>query len=351
MKYTNFPIKSTIEDYDTCIIKSVSFLKKNYPECSIFKVGGENIKLGISDIDLLIVSKEKFSANKLYLRNYPLKYIKNGILMHEFFSVDEVTFKNLHRITSYNLHPLVYGKNYKGLEIDAPSKIDQLYKMVYYLVANYPMNFCSFEIEGSINIKRSLTKLKKLFNFEELIKTVFNRDIQFIPSNFRKELNYILGNYSDLDDDLIARSTEKLMRQAQTVCFDLFQIFESESKQYFEISNNNNLEINGNNLVFSDEWKSKLYDEEYYYLPKNAAVIITVLNELDEKFLKSIKYSQIDTDFDGFIEIGKVLNNYLEFCAISQVNQLIVDLDFTLPGYNSFKYKAYQFGRSILRRE
>ena len=346
-QFYNYPKINTVSEYDTCIIKSLKYLTKKYPNCDIYKVGGENIKKGISDIDLLIVSDNKFEGNHLYLRNLPIRYIKNGILLHEFFAVDESTFKHINKLTSYTLQPLKYGKGKKLYPFNSTNKMHNFYKLTYYMIINYPMNFYLWENENKINVRKSLTKLKKLNNFEQLFKEVFKTERNILPEKFKEELNDLLENYMLQPVEVFNLRLYNLLKQAQLVCVEIFKFYEEFSSEYIQIKEDNYLTINGWKISFSDTWKSNLYDSTTFYAPRNLAVFSTMLQRIDKKFLKSISFSTPNVNIKEFEEAGNIMNDYLLFCEKSHLNQLIVDINFNIQGYNSFKYKFYQIMKNI----
>ncbi len=350
LSFYNSPKSPSIHDYDNCVIDSVKYLIKKYPNASIFKIGGENIKKGISDVDLLILSYTNIDGNHLYLRNFSSNYIKKGILLHEFFAVDVDTYINLNKITSYNLQPLVYSKVYALPKLKKSSPLFDFYKLSYYLVINYPMNFYAWEKDNKINIRRSLTKLKKLTNFENLFKNVFDEKINFLPQSFVIQLNDTFENYSVLNKREIENQVIDLLYQAQEITNDIFNAYEEYSLKFISIKNEHHLKINGYHINFSDNWRQDLFRDNTYFAPKNLAIFNSIFNQIDPKFKTNIEYSKIETEITEFNEVGQILNNYLSFCDNSNLNQLIVDINFEVGGYNSLKYRIFQLLRNLKRR-
>jgi len=343
IKFHHYPIALSMKNYQDAFAGSVSYLKKTFPESSIFKVGGESIRLGISDLDFLILSHNPINGNKLYLRNFPKLCLRNGLLLHEAFGVDAQTYAWLNRLTSFKLD-LVYGNKDKlHPEILETDSIFNYFKLSYYLVVNYPMVFLEWKGKNEIHVRRTLTKLKKLFNLEALIQTCMGPTSRIMSDDFRSELTLLINEHNQYSPSMIQKKILYLLNEALEVIREAFSVFEELAHELGYATNiETSARIRGKQLEFSNRWKKCLQTRDIYHLPVSLGGFNQIFSHINSKFLSNISYSSSPVEIPAFEEISRVINQYLNYCEKSHILQLIFDIDFSVAGHNSRQYRFYQ---------
>jgi len=341
----NFPKTISVFQYQKYYEMVLEHLKLKFSECQIYSLGGKYLKPGISDLDFVILAKDEIDGNDLYLRDMPYLPRKYGALTHEPFGIDVNTFKWLKRITSYEMKRVYPETDMFGIEDEVlpPEKKYELIILALYLVANYPMNF--FELRKEvIDIRRSITKLKKLLNIEKQFKKAFQlSDDKIINDLFKERLLNCINNIDQNDAAKLKSEVIWLLQNVDEVVETIFESFEENSIKYFGLHlENSNLSFKKYNLEFSDQWKNCLFKDGVYFLPKNLSLINAVFRNIDKRFLKNIGVGDSDFDFPECTSAGQAINEYLRFCDKSHILTLIFDYDFSIKGHNSLKYKIFR---------
>jgi len=344
-KAYNFPKDLSLKHFKECNDLTLKQLIKYYPESEIYKLGGKHLNPGISDIDFLIVSKEVINGNHLYLRNFPKVCLNTGILVHEPFAVDKSTFKWIKRLTSYELELVYEAENEIHSDtkpLDA-NKIHDLLKLVQYLVVNYPMNFIEYLNDRNINVRRSISKLKKLLLIEKLFRSVFEINNGTLDESFKAELIELTDNHSSFSRDELKNKVRELLNDGVDQLKNIYSEYESRSTEQFNLNLGNGfLRFKNYNIEFSDNWKQNLYQNDIYYMPRNLGIINTLFLNIEENFLKNIRFSKPDVHFDEGDTLSVAINDYLKYCNESKLLTLIFDIDFSVKGHDSLKYRVFR---------
>ena len=336
--YNDPDFSLTRQDYDTAAEYCLDYIRKKFPDVDVYQVGGLNIVPGISDLDYLIVSQKVINGNDLYLRKILNNSIKKGILIHEFFAVDHTTFKNLYKLTSFQLTPLITTFS-KLQQIESGNSTQHLFQLMYYTIMYYPVLFVNVMRSWQINTKVMLSQLKKILYFETYFKQVSGSTISLVNDEFRNVI-----------DETINMADQYGLHEKMNICFNYIDEFVRTvfteldryiRSNYNEISDQGFIESNKAKIRFSNHWKDQLYDEQYFYMPSSFHLFNLVLSGVQPEFLNSINFSQNKSEVKEFMEIGASISHYLNFCNQSNIAQLIFDMDFSIKGHNSGIFRIY----------
>ena len=349
-KFYNHPKKISIEQYNTCFEQVLEYLLLNFKECTIYKVGGTRIQPGISDIDFLLVHSGKIDGNGLYLREFPRKARRLGVMVHEVFAVDVDTFQWIKRLTTYDLQELHRSHNEKDLLILADQPFYKLMKLVMYIVVNYPMNFISPLELKSVDVRRCLAKLKKLLHIDKLFLQTFN-NVSFLNPDLAEEIINISNKVNELNEKHLNEWILNLIQKGNEAVYLMFEVFEEQSKNEFDLNlKSSNINLNGINIDFCSNWRTKTTHIDKYYMPANLSVINQLLCLINSHFLSNSYIPKADTEFSEMNDLGQVWNNYLESCNQNNILTLITDMKFSMVGHNSLKYKVFSHLGNIKRQ-
>ena len=344
-KFYNYPKSLSTEDYDRCQAKVLEQLIEFYPRSTIYKVGGKEINPGISDLDFLIVNEEAINGNLLYLRNFSRAHYRSDILIHEAFAIDTFTYQWISRLTSYSLE-LIYSKDEDGnaeLSILPTNKYYEVIKLAYYIVANYPMNFNEYRSTGSIDVKRTISKLKKVLKIESIFREIYNTEVKLIEDDARSQLIDLPNNHQLYSREKVAATLETLLEQTDDTVNRIFENFvELARKTFNQTFSDNFLNFKNYKIVFSDEWKTHIYNDGVYYLPPSLSIINLMFTGINDKFLKQIEFGNIELDISEGDSISNSINSYLNYCDNSNILNLIFDINFSVRGHNSLQYNFYR---------
>ena len=341
-QFFNYPKPISLEQYYSCYQQVLNYLVRNFPACTIYQVGGERIQPGISDVDFLLVNDGTIDGNKLYLREFPLKCRNMEVLVHEPFGIDMTTFKWITRLSTYQLKEVFKG----GQKVDTSFILDdqpfyKLIKLAMYVVVNYPMNFTTV-IEGRrVNVRRTLAKLKKLIQVDELCKETFN-DKGFLDLHFANEIIQLNEGFSAMGKEEIGTELMRLVEKASLEVVHLFELFQEESKHHFGLGlSDSTLTIGNRTTHFTKNWLDNQNKDDNYHLPNNLGVINQLLNNIDSHYLHHIIPANQDIEIAEISELAGAWNNYLNFCNRSSILTLITDMNFSVTGHDSLKYRIY----------
>jgi hypothetical protein len=343
IKFHHFPVDLSENDYREAFEASALYLKNTFPECSIYKVGGERVCLGISDLDFLVVKNQPINGNNLYLRNFPRDFSRNGLLLHEPFAVDNITYSWLNRLTSFKLDLLYTDGNGESQEMLETREIYDYFRLSYYLVINYPMVFLEWRATNQIHVRSTLTKLKKLFNLESLIQEIMGQDHEILSKEFREQLTLLVNEHSKLSPPILQEKILILLDKVQEVIVRAFTVFEELAlKLGLAINVESSATINRKKLDFSNRWKEELQTGQVFHLPASLGGFNRIFSHIDPKFMGNVSFSSSPPEIPAFDEISRVINQYLHYCERSNILQLIFDIDFSVTGHNSIQYRFYQ---------
>ena len=341
-QFFNYPKPISLEQYNSCYQQVLDYLARNFPACTIFQVGGERIQPGISDVDFLLVNDGAIDGNKLYLREFPLKCRNMEVLVHEPFGIDMATFKWITRLSTYRLKEVSKGVH----KVDASFILDdkpfyKLIKLAMYVVVNYPMNFTTIIERRQVNVRRTLAKLKKLIQIDKLCKETFNGK-GFLDSSFSKEIVQINEGFPSMGKEEIGIELLRLVEKANLEVVHLLELFQEESKHHFGLNlSESTLTIGNCTTHFTNNWLDNHNKDGSYHLPNNLGVINQLLNNIDSHYLHHIIPGKQDAEIAEISELAGAWNNYLKFCNRNSILTLITDMNFSVTGHDSLKYRIY----------
>ena len=150
-KFTNFPKKTTIKEYNNALNFLCNKAKRNKDIISVYQIG-EVSNPGISDIDIILVVKNKVDAKKIeQLEKICIK--KHGYyFMHNFFIVNKEIFSNLDFLYPlFNKEKLIYGekltKNNKNKLNKEQLKKENLAILVDFINFFWPREYLDFLLD------------------------------------------------------------------------------------------------------------------------------------------------------------------------------------------------------------
>jgi len=349
-KFFNYPKPLSLEEYKACYNQVLSYLICNFPSSYIFQVGGDMIQPGISDVDFLLVHNAPIDGNKLYLREFPYKSRSLGVLTHEPFAIDTDTYRWINCLTTYTLKEVYRGNEF----FDLPKLLDdkpihKLVKLTMYVVTNYPMIFLNVHEEKSVNVRRTLTKLKKLIQMEQLCKDAFNGN-GFLDSELAAKIIHINEQFSCMDNTKLHKELIQLVKEANKAVQLLFELFDKHSRADFGLTlPDSSLGISSTTIHFSSTWHHNKNRPGIYYLPSNFSLINQLFENIKDDYLKNIKPGICGQSFSEITELSTVWNNYLNYCNQNSILTLITDMKFSMYGHNSWKYILFSYLGNLKR--
>ena len=305
MKIIDLPMKYQINDYHDSIMSQVKALSDVSAVVSIYQIGGLSTP-GISDIDLVVVFKDRFryDVNPKIFNNSDGNYL----FTHGLYGVSETNFKYSLKFTFFHNFKLLYGNEIK-LKNSFKKSDQQIIKeqiALEFLVKMY--------INLAVQKKYNTIKLRSLF----LHIKALPYDFEFLKINPEKLLNIIKEGINIRNNWLDGSVTKKNVVNWFKLFFKEYELFLIEFfKKYkmqspfmnFKIAKNINIV---NSEVFGFHKKGLVIPDPYNILGSKYFNLLNRLNNFHFKIpITNISSHIIDSYFNYVKEVSIYNKTYL----------------------------------------
>ena len=179
--------------------KVIEKIKSKYSSGNIYSIyrWGDVSAPGISDVDIIIVLKDKTKGLKRAILNKKERYI----VCHPFFIIDKKILENIRYIyPNLNLE-LIKGEK---INVDQLKKSSEYYANIFLsidiAIRHFPREYLEILLSKRIDIRNTLLRLNALSLSLELYKNLINKEEQDFKE-YTEEVSYLRKKWFSLKDE------------------------------------------------------------------------------------------------------------------------------------------------------